>query len=175
MRVDGFAMMPNFSFGNAMTTYAGQNVGAGRLDRVEKGSKQGTLIAVATATMITGIILLLGRWIMGIFTTTAALVDLAYGMMTIIAAGYICVAVTQSLSGVMRGAGDTMTPMWISIISTILIRVPLAYIMVHLSKTPENPAGMPQMLFISLLISWVAGALITTIFYLKGNWKKKAL
>lgn len=175
MRVDGFAMMPNFSFGNAMTTYAGQNVGAGRLDRVEKGSKQGTLIAVATATMITGIILLLGRWIMGIFTTTAALVDLAYGMMTIIAAGYICVAVTQSLSGVMRGAGDTMTPMWISIISTILIRVPLAYIMVHLSKTPENPAGVPQMLFVSLLISWAAGALITTIFYLKGNWKKKAL
>ena len=37
MRVDGFAMMPNFSFGTAMTTYAGQNVGAGRLDRVEKG------------------------------------------------------------------------------------------------------------------------------------------
>ena len=175
MRVDGFAMMPNFSFGNAMTTYAGQNVGAGKLDRVEKGSKQGTFLAVLTATTITGILLLLGKMIMGIFTTTTALVELAYGMMAIIAAGYICVAVTQSLSGVMRGAGDTMTPMWISLISTIVIRVPLAYVMVHLSKTPENPIGQPQMLFISLLISWVCGALITTIFYLKGDWKKKAL
>ena len=45
MRVDGFAMMPNFSFGTAMTTYAGQNVGARMYDRVEKGAKQGTLIA----------------------------------------------------------------------------------------------------------------------------------
>lgn len=175
MRVDGFAMMPNFSFGNAMTTYAGQNVGAGRMDRVEKGSKQGTILAVLTATTITGIILLLGKMIMGIFTTTTELVELAYGMMTIIAAGYICVAITQSLSGVMRGAGDTMTPMWISLVSTILIRVPLAYIMVHMSKTPENPSGSPQVLFLSLLIAWVSGALITVLFYLKGAWKKKAL
>ena len=37
MRVDGFAMMPNFSFGTAMTTYAGQNVGAKMYDRVERG------------------------------------------------------------------------------------------------------------------------------------------
>ena len=37
MRVDGFAMMPNFTFGNAMTTYAGQNIGAGKMDRVDKG------------------------------------------------------------------------------------------------------------------------------------------
>ena len=96
-------------------------------------------------------------------------------MMTIIAAGYICVAITQSLSGVMRGAGDTMTPMWISLVSTILIRVPLAYIMVHMSKTPENPSGSPQVLFLSLLIAWVSGALITVLFYLKGAWKKKAL
>ena len=43
MRVDGFAMLPNFSFGIAMTTYAGQNVGARNYDRVVKGAKQGTL------------------------------------------------------------------------------------------------------------------------------------
>ena len=52
MRVDGFAMMPNFSFGTAMTTYAGQNVGAGKIDRVVKGAKQGTLMAVGVSEMI---------------------------------------------------------------------------------------------------------------------------
>ena len=51
MRVDGFAMMPNFSFGTAMTTYAGQNIGAGRLDRVKEGAKQGTFIAVACSAL----------------------------------------------------------------------------------------------------------------------------
>ncbi len=64
---------------------------------------------------------------MGIFTDTEALVELSMNMMRILAVGYIAMAVTQSLSGVMRGAGDTVTPMWISIIQTIIIRVPLAY------------------------------------------------
>ena len=64
---------------------------------------------------------------MGIFTKTPELVDLSREMMGILAVGYIAMAVTQSLSGVMRGAGDTMTPMWISIATTICIRVPIAY------------------------------------------------
>ena len=53
MRVDGFAMMPNFSFGTTMTTYAGQNVGAKQYDRVEQGAKQGTLMAMGVSASIT--------------------------------------------------------------------------------------------------------------------------
>jgi len=53
MRVDGFAMMPNFSFGSAMTTYTGQNMGANKMDRIDEGSKIGTLIAVVVSTTIT--------------------------------------------------------------------------------------------------------------------------
>lgn len=111
MRVDGFAMMPNFSFGMAMTTFTGQNVGAKKFDRVHKGAKQGTLLAVACSTVITLVILCFGRYLMDIFTDTAELVDMSMYMMQILAVGYIAVAVTQSLSGVMRGAGDTVTPM----------------------------------------------------------------
>lgn len=175
MRVDGFAMMPNFSFGNAMTTYAGQNIGANKLDRVEKGSKQGTLIAVATSTVITGLILIFGKYLMAIFTDTTELVNLSANMMRILAVGYIAMAVTQSLSGVMRGAGDTMTPMWISMFTTVAVRVPLAYLLTHLTKSPELPNGAYQCLFISLLTSWVLGAILTTIFYFRGGWKKKGL
>ena len=175
MRVDGFAMLPNFSFGTALTTYAGQNVGANNYDRVSKGAKQGTLLAVGTSTVITGTILIFGKFLMSIFTDTAALVDLSMRMMRILAAGYIAVAVTQSLAGIMRGAGDTMTPMWISIVQTIVIRVPLAYTLVNLTKSAANPDGRPECLFASLLISWVLGALLTGIFYKRGKWKKEAL
>ena len=175
MRVDGFAMLPNFSFGTAMTTYAGQNVGAGKYDRVVKGAKQGTILAVLTSTFLTGLILIFGKGLMGIFTDTVELVELSRNMMGIIAAGYIAMAVTQSFSGVMRGAGDTLTPMWISMISTVVIRVPLAYGLVALSKSAEFPQGRKECIFISLLISWLMGAAITTFFYFKGNWKKKAM
>ena len=110
MRVDGFAMMPNFSFGMAMTTYAGQNIGANKMDRVTKGAKQGTLLAVLCSTIITLSILFFGRGLMSIFTETEELISMSYYLMKILAFGYIAFALTQSLLGIMRGAGDTMTP-----------------------------------------------------------------
>ena len=175
MRVDGFAMMPNFSFGTAMTTYAGQNVGARQYDRVKQGARQGTLIAVCTSAVITGLILLFGPHLMGVFTNTEELAQLSADMMKILAVGYIAMAVTQSLSGVMRGAVDSVTPMWISLLTTVAVRVPLAYGLVWLTRTPELPQGRYESLWISLLSSWVLGAVATFILYRVGRWKKKAL
>lgn len=175
MRVDGFAMMPNFSFGTALTTYAGQNVGAGKYDRVIKGAKQGTLMAVACSALITVVILLFGKNLMWIFTDTSELVNMSYYLMTILAVGYIAMAVTQSLSGIMRGAGDTVTPMWISLITTVIIRVPVAYGISYLTRTPELPFGRCECIQISLLATWILGAVITTIFYRIGKWKNKAI
>ena len=175
MRVDGFAMMPNFSFGTALTTYAGQNVGAGLQDRVSKGAKQGTFLAVACSTVITVAILFFGKPLMGIFTETKELVNLSYRLMLILAVGYIAVAVTQSLSGIMRGAGDTMTPMWISLITTVALRVPVAYGISFLTRTAELPHGRQECIQISLLVSWVIGALLTVLFFSRGKWKTKAI
>lgn len=173
MRVDGFAMLPNFSFGTAMTTYAGQNVGARNMERVTKGAKQGTILAVATSATLTGLILIFGKFLMGIFTDTAELVELSRNMMGIIALGYVAMAVTQSLSGVMRGAGDTMTPMWISLFTTIVVRLPIAYGIAWLTKSAEFPNGRQECIFISLLCAWLMGAILTAILYLRGGWKKK--
>lgn len=175
MRVDGFAMMPNFSFGTAMTTYTGQNIGAKKMDRVEKGTRHGLMIAVGVSTVITILILIFGKYLVGVFTDTTELVNLSVHMMRILAVGYIAMAVTQSLFGVMRGAGDTMTPMWISLINTIVIRVPVAYSIAYLTRSEAYPTGRPESTFVSLLISWTMGAIITTFFYKKGKWREKGL
>lgn len=173
MRVDGFAMMPNFTFGQAMTTYTGQNVGAHRLDRVHSGAKQGTIISVSISAALTVLILLFGRGLMSIFTQTTQLVDLGMRMMRILACGYIAMSVTQCLSGVMRGAGDTMTPMWISIISTTVLRVPMAYAIAYFTRSAEYPTGRPESTFISLLIAWMLGAGITVFAYRFGHWRQR--
>lgn len=175
MRVDGFAMMPNFSFGMALTTYAGQNVGAQKYDRVIKGAKQGTLMAFGCSAIITGAILLFGKNLMDVFTDTQELINLSYYLMMILAPGYLAVAITQGFSGIMRGAGDTMTPMWISLITTVAIRVPLAYGISYLTRTEALPFGRYECIQVSLLASWVLGAVLTAIFYAKGNWKRKAI
>lgn len=175
MRIDGFVMMPAFSFGTAMTTFAGQNIGAGKLDRVDDGTRRGTFTAMGVSAVLTVLIVVFGKYLMGIFTTTEELIDLANTMMRILAPGYIAMEVTQCLSGVMRGAGDTMTPMWISIINTVAIRVPLAYMMVQMTKTPRLPQGNCLMMQISMLTAWLIGAILTYILFKRGGWRKKAL
>ncbi len=175
MRVDGLAMLPNFSFGFAMTTYTGQNIGANRLDRVIEGTKQGTALALTSSIILTAIILIFGHQLMMLFTQTSELADYALRLMYIIAPGYICFSITQSLGGVMRGAGDTMTPMWISVFLTLGIRVPLAYGLSYLTRSPAYPIGRPESVFVSLLFTWVFGAILTYYFYRRGGWKNKAL
>lgn len=175
MRVDGFAMLPNFSFGTALTTYVGQNVGAGRMDRVTKGAKQGLVLSIAVAAALVGLILLFGRQLMGIFTTTDELIDLSMHLMRILAIGYVAMGVIQTLAGVMRGAGDTVTPMWLSILQTIGLRVPLAYLLCYLTRTPELPKGRSDMIYWSLMLSWLIGAVIHVIVYKRGKWKGKAV
>ena len=168
MRVDGFAMMPNFTFGTAMTTFAGQNIGAGKLDRVEKGTKSCMKIGLAVSLVMVSAILLFGKYLMVMFTSTPEVINTGVLALRILGVGYVAMAVTQILSGVMRGAGDTMTPMWISMITTVVIRVPVAYILNWI-------LGTYHCLYISLLVSWVLGAVITAVAYKLGGWKKKSL
>ena len=175
MRVDGFAMMPNMTFGQTMSVYTGQNVGAAKYDRVHQGVKQGSIIALSFAAAITAVLLIFGRFLFDIFTDTPELVDLATSMMRIMAVGYLGVAVTQVLGGVMRGAGDTVTPMWISIISTIIIRVPVAYILAYFTRSEVYPHGSPIALFGSLMISWTLGMILSVIVFARGKWKEKMM
>ncbi len=173
MRVDGFAMMPNMTFGQAMSVYTGQNVGARKYDRITMGVKQGSMMALGTSAVITVILLFFGKHLFGIFTETQELIDLAVRMMRILAVGYLCIAVTQVLGGVMRGAGDTVTPMWVSIFSTIILRIPVAYGLAYLTRSDAYPNGSPVALFTSLLASWSIGMIISIIVFSIGKWKNK--
>ena len=173
MRVDGFAMMPNFTFGTAATTYIGQNVGAGRGDRLRPGLKAMLILALTSSTVMVAGILLLGHNLIGMFTQTELTMQLGVQGLQTLAFGYICFSVTQVLQGTMRGAGETQMPMWISIITTVVLRVPLAHLIAYLTRTPEWPAGQPVALFGSLLTSWVVAMLMTILVYRMKGWRRK--
>jgi len=168
MRIDGFVMMPNFSFGNAMTVFAGQNMGAGKMERVGKGLKQCAFLALGISILMVGVILLFGRSIAGAFTDTPEVIDMSMQMLRILALGYVVFSINMVLWGVIRGAGDAMTPMWASFINTIVIRVPTAFLFVHLFNRPEA-------LFYSLLVAWISNTLLGIIAYRIGRWRKMGL
>ena len=173
MRVDGFAMMPNFTFGQALSVYAGQNFGAGKYDRVGLGVRHGGMMASMTSAVITLILMFCSPVLFSFFTDTPELIDLATNMIRIMAVGYICMSLTQVLGGVMRGCGETVVPMWVSIIQTIILRVPIAYLIAWLTRSPEFPHGNPIALFGSLMISWTIGMIVSIVVFKKGKWRNK--
>ena len=169
MRIDGFAMLPCFSYGNAMTTYTGQNYGAKKLDRLETGARQGILISFITSVILTTLTLLLGRPLARIFTETQQLIDYTAKMLRILAAGYLVMGMTQSIQGYLRGVGDTKTPMYVSILTNVIIRIPVAYLLARMTVTEEFPNGRAEAIFISLVSAWVLGFILSLIFY----WSSK--
>lgn len=173
MRVDGFAMMPNFTFGTAATTYIGQNIGAQKADRFRPGIKALMILALAVAGVLVACILLFGHGLIGMFTDTPDVLSIGQRGLQILAVGYLAFAVSQVLQGVMRGAGETMIPMWISIICTIILRMPLAYLLADVLKSPAFPNGNPDGIFASQLIAWLIGALLSVIVYRLGWWRRK--
>ncbi len=172
-RIDGFAMMPAMSFGNAMTTYAGQNMGAGDLERAEKGARQGIILAVAVSAVIGALLMLAGHRLAHIFTDTDEVISLSRTLIMIIAPGYMFLSGVHCMAGVMRGAGDTMTPMWLSVIQLFGMRVPFAYLLCYLTRTPELPNGRREMIYVSLLMSFVFGCIMHWFVYRRGKWKTK--
>ena len=173
MKVDGFAMMPNFTFGTAATTYVGQNIGAAKPERIRKGTSSMLKLGLSVSAVLVAAILLFGRSLIGLFTDTDMVISLGARGLRWLALGYICFSVSQVLQGVMRGAGETVQPMWISIISTVILRMPLAYLLVNLTRSGEWVNGHPDAIFSSLLISWVLAMVMSLYVYIRGNWKKK--
>lgn len=175
MRIDGFAMMPNFTFGMAIATFVGQNIGANKLDRIEQGRKDVLKISLTTSLVLVTLLLLFGENLIRLFTSTEEIINLGVRQIRILAFGYVAMAISQVFAGIMRGAGDTMPSMWISMVTTVCVRVPVAYLWAYFTKSPKYPAGSPDALFFSLLISWVTGAVLNYLWYRRGTWKEKSL
>ena len=106
-----------------------------------------------------------------IFTDTQQLIDYTARMLRILAAGYLVMGMTQSIQGYLRGIGDTKTPMYVSILTNVIIRIPVAYFLAKLTATEEYPNGRAEAIFISLVSAWVLGFILSLIFYLSSKKK----
>ena len=175
MRVDGFAMLPNFTFGLAMSTYVGQNMGARKMDRVEEGIRSGLRLGIGISLVLVLSLVLFGHNLMHLFTSNDTIITLGTHGLRVLATGYLAVMVSQCLSGVLRGAGDTLPGMWISLFTTVIVRVPLAYAIAFFTRSEAWPVGHPNAIFVSLLTSWVLGAFLNIYVFKTRNWRGRSL
>jgi putative MATE family efflux protein len=166
-RIDGLAMIPSMILGQALSAFVGQNLGAGKIERVKKGLMATLSISIVISILVTIVVVLLRRQLMYLFTTNSAVVDIGEKYLIIVSSCYIIFSVMFSLNGVMRGAGDTLIPMFITLLSLWVIRVPFAAIL----STRFEEIGV----WMAVPIAWCVGAIFSFLYYRTGKWKKKVI
>jgi putative MATE family efflux protein len=169
MRIDQLAYMPAQSLGISVSTLAGQNIGANKMDRVKEILKWGIIftaiitaaISICTVSIPQAILSLFG------FDRGSAGIEIGIQYLRIVGASYICLSVLLVVSGVFNGAGQSVVSMALALLSLWVVRLPLAYV---LSKTFLGITGIWIAIDVSFFIVMSAGI----IYYFSGRWKKAA-
>jgi putative MATE family efflux protein len=168
-RIDNFAAMPAMSFAIALSSFVGQNMGANKPERVKTGLRA-TFFMTSTVTLImSAFILFFARGLMRMFTNDAAVIELGHSYLVVIGIFYILFSTMFVFTGILRGAGDTLVPMFISLFSLWIIRIPLAYL---LSNVPS--IGVHGIWW-AIPIGWFFGLIVYYFYYRSGRWKNKAI
>ena len=166
-KIDTFAFMPIESFSIAATTYVGQNMGAGRLDRVQTGTRRALVLGTLVCLAMSAVVLPLRRPLLMLFNREPGVVAAGEAYLLRALSLMFILAMMFIMNGVLRGAGATTVPMVASIISLWAARIPVAYALAYFFG--------PEEIYWAYPIGWALGLLICVVSYCRGRWKDKCI
>lgn len=163
VKMDGFAIMPVMSFNMAITTFTGQNVGAKKYERVKQGAKTCLYMGCGVVLCMSALLYIFGGDILKIFSQDENVLYYGVYMMRILVPGYVFLAVTQILAGVLRGAGIASVPMYIMVGCWCLFRMAWIICMIPIVNDII-------IVFLGYTLSWIISAFIILWYYKKVDW-----
>lgn len=166
-RIESFASLPAMNFAIALSAFVGQNVGANKMERVRKGLKATVILTSVISIFVSLLISIFATDLMKIFTNDQNVIEIGSQYLTIVSPFYILFSLMFSYAGVMRGAGDTVIPMFITLFSLWIIRIPLAWLL--------SPKIGIDGIWWAIPLAWLFGAVASFIYYKTGNWKTKTV
>ena len=167
IRLDSLAGLPAMNFGAALSTFVGQNLGANKPERVRQGFKATFMMSGALALLTSFLVIIFRQPLMHLFTDDAAVIDIGAEYLVIVSSFYLFFSAMFVIGGVMRGAGDTLIPMFISLFALWVVRIPAAWIL-------SRYFGVDGIWW-SIPVAWFIGMSLSYLYYLKGNWKTKVV
>lgn len=167
-RVESFISIPMFAFGTAMSTFTGQNVGAGNLERVKRGRRVGLLMGVAVSLAVTVVVLLLRAPLISLFGVSEE--GMRYGMiyLSIFCPGLFLFGLYIINNGILQGSGDVVYTAFI-LITSFALRIALAYTLAFHTELEYMAVWIMQP------VGWLINASLSWGRYFQGGWKKKAI
>jgi len=166
-RLDNLAVLPAMNLAMALSTFVGQNIGAGKTERVGSGLRATIRLTVIVSVVMSLFIILLKVPLMKLFTPDAEVIRIGSQYLLIVGSFYILFNLMFTVGGVMRGAGDTLIPMFITLFSLWIIRVPSAFLLADRMGETGIWWSMPT--------GWLVGLVLSYLYYLTGAWKRKSV
>ncbi|MBB2184432.1 MATE family efflux transporter [Lachnospiraceae bacterium MD1] len=157
-KIDGIFWMTMNSFGISVTTFSGQNYGAGKYDRVKKGMRQCLLIAMVVAICLSSVLYFGGAYVYRLFTDEVEVIEIGLVILRFLAPTFITYVSIEILSGTLRGMGSTFIPMIITCLGICLLRMIWVFIAV-----PVWP-DMKAVIF-SYPLTWVTTSILFILYY----------
>jgi putative MATE family efflux protein len=166
-KVDGLSWLVLGAFGISVTTFVGQNFGAGRLDRVRRSIHVASGMAFAFTALFSAVILTFGGPLYRLFGADGEVLETGMRMLWLIGPFYSLFVPVEILSGAMRGVGETLIPMLITCVGVCLTRI--VWILIAYQITPAF-----EPVVISYPVTWALASLAFLIYYKSGKWLSRA-
>jgi putative MATE family efflux protein len=166
-RIDSLVTLPAMNFSAALATYVGQNLGARKIERVRAGLMATILMSIFISVVLTLVVIFFKNYLIRLFTDDPEVIRIGAEYLVIVSTSYLIITLMFKLNGVLRGAGATLIPMFITLCSIWVIRIPLAWFF-------SDRIGETGIWW-SIPAGWTAGLVLTWIYYLSGRWKSKVI
>ena len=166
-KTDGIFWAVSNAMGAAITSFIGQNLGAGKRDRAKECVKQGILLHALITVTLSALILLVGKPLLRVLTNDPAVRATTYEMMLYFVPFYFLWTVIEVLSAVLRGAGDTLRPFLIIGLGICVFRIVwMGTLFLYFHTLP--------VLCMSYAVSWLVTSIVMAVYYKKGKWMDRS-
>jgi putative MATE family efflux protein len=166
IRVIIFTILPAWGLGNAAAALVGQHLGAGNPEKAESSAWRTAFLNMTFLALVGIVFYLFSPQIIGAFNNSnAEVVAVGVDCLRVICFGYVFFGIGMVLTQALNGAGDTLTPTYINIVSFFLVQIPLAYALANTFHF--GPRGV----FIAIVAGDMVMTLLSIYVFRKGKWK----
>ncbi len=167
-KVDGFFWMVLSAYGIAISTFAGQNFGAQKYDRIRKSVKVCLGMAAGTAVAFSLVFCIFAQPLLGLFTNDRVVLEIGANLARMIMPFYVVYVCTEILSGTIRGAGSALMPMILTGCGICLLRVLWIIFVLPFRRDV-------YLLLTSYPVTWGITSLLFIVYYLRGGWLRRQI
>ena len=164
-KIEGFGFLPITSFTMAMTTFVGQNLGAGQIERTKRGARFGTITSVILAELIGVAVFIFAPQLIAAFDTSPDVIAYGVDKARTSVLFYCLLAFSHAMASILRGAGKAVVPMFVMMICWCIIRVSFLAIAVPFT-------GSIQMVYWVYPLTWFLSSVTFLWYYRRMDWNR---